>query len=488
MAEPRTSRPTSPHLAREEFGRFQALILDRYGLTLDERHRRALRATLAARLAATGRPGYASYHDLLLTSRGEGELRRLIEAVAIGETSFFRTPVHFEALRTRIIPELLARRGGVATFRLWSAGCATGEEAYSAAISVLAAFPADRPPVLQVIGTDVSERALAAAAAGRYSPRAVRDIPRDWLARYFARDGAHFVVRPELRRVASFRYLNLVRDPYPAEDLTQLDVIFCENVLIYFQPETSRRIIQRLAACLRPGGYLFLGYSETLWKIADAPEVVDLGGGYAYHKPGLAAGRRSPRGGGALTPYPSPTGRGARGEGGPVVAREDQVAVEEPSPPTPLLVGEGRGVRAAPSPGPPVAAEGIATRLLAAREYVNRMDGDRARRELTAILELDPLQTEAYLLLGILDAQSGQTEAAIDALRRALYLDPHLALAQFHLADIQRRGGDLAASARGYAQAAELLAAVPEDQLVGEFSAGLLRRVCLEHVARLGRE
>jgi len=204
-------------------------------------------------------------------------VQALIDLVTVQETWFFREPSHFEALATRVLPEL--GDSGV----VWSAGCANGQEPWSLAM-VLA--EAGRPG-WQVLGTDVSTRALARADGGSYGQRELRGLSATRRARFMVPHGDVVAVGPELRAAVCFARHNLAGEPAPLPAGT-CRVVFCRNTLIYLRPERRKAALDAIAALLRPGGWLFLGVSESLGQATDAFEAVKLDGVYAYRRTGAA--------------------------------------------------------------------------------------------------------------------------------------------------------------------------------------------------------
>jgi chemotaxis protein methyltransferase CheR len=224
---------------------------------------------------------FDDYCDAVATDATGHSLARMIEALTTNHTSFLREPAHFDFLRTRVLPE---RREGLS---VWSAGCSTGEEPYTIASALLAhSWGANQNRSIRVVATDISQRCLAWARAGRYSADRVRALPHAWVSSYFEPGagewGGWFQVRPEVRAVLDIRRHNLLDRPPPA---FHFDVIFCRNVMIYMGRSAQERIATALAACLKPGGYLFVGHAESLRSISH---------GLAYVQPSIYQKASSP--------------------------------------------------------------------------------------------------------------------------------------------------------------------------------------------------
>ncbi len=270
-------------LTTDEFGLFRDWIHEHAGLFVDAGDNDPLSVSVLTRSKVRGTSDVAEYFRLL--SADEAEFKELMNLVTINETSFFRFPAQFDALRDRVVPELLETAAPNATgLRVWSAGCSTGEEPYSIAMTLLDSAAGASVP-LRVVGTDVSTQALERARAARYPKRAVATLPEHSVARWFEHTDGDVRPKRAAREVCEFGYHNLARQPYPAEFASGWDVIFCRNVTIYFQRALIMQVIGRFLEALRPGGYLFIGHSETLTAINDRFETREMGGVFLYRKP-----------------------------------------------------------------------------------------------------------------------------------------------------------------------------------------------------------
>lgn len=221
--------------------------------------------------------GAASIAELvaLLQSRGDETLhRRVVSAMTTNETSWFRDRIPFDAFGEHILPEVLAARSRERSLNIWSAGCSTGQEPYSIAM-VVAGHMALRPGwTVRILGTDISEEVLDKARRGGYGQLEVnRGLPAAMLVTNFDRAGMEWHLKPALRSMVEFSQLNLAL-PFPA--MPRMDVIFLRNVLIYFDAESKRQVLQRLRGVLRPDGYLILGGAETTLNVDDAWEPVQF--------------------------------------------------------------------------------------------------------------------------------------------------------------------------------------------------------------------
>ncbi len=224
-----------------------------------------------------------------LTSRfdREEQLRLLLNEITVGETCLFRNQPQLDALRLVILPQLARARQNLPLrhLRVWSAGCSTGEEAYTLGIVLLEACQfALSGWTFEIVATDLNERSLQRAEQGVFSEYSSRNVPPEFLAKYFVAESAGYTATPQLRRTINFRRLNLL-DNARMVFMKGFDVIFCCNVLIYFGGEAKRTVIQHFFNNLQAGGYFFLGHSESLFGVNDQFSLVHFPGATAYRKP-----------------------------------------------------------------------------------------------------------------------------------------------------------------------------------------------------------
>lgn len=249
-----------------EFRRFQTLIQREAGIFLSDVKRALLVGRLARRLRELGLTSFGKYYDYV-SEVGEQEIKILLNCVSTNETHFFREPAQFEYLRNALLPAWIASaKSGSRHFRIWSAACSTGEEPYTIAMVLLDSLKQHPDLSFEVFASDISTKVLDRAAAGVYPIQKAHEIPDALLKSYMLKgrgESADLMkVGPELTRAVSFTRANLVGDL--AEVPGTFDVIFCRNVLIYFQLETKQKVLNSLTARLRPGGHLFLGHAETM--------------------------------------------------------------------------------------------------------------------------------------------------------------------------------------------------------------------------------
>ena len=259
-------------LNTQQFERFRDFIYVKSGIRIPDTKLSLLSNRIRRRLKAGPWEDFDAYYDYLVSIRGTGELEYFFDAVTTNETSFFRTPAHFEWFRGEFLAGVVAaaRRGERPTsLRVWSAGCASGAEPYTIAICLLENLYRLRDWELTVIGTDISEEALRLAREGVFRPRAVENVSERQRKRYFreTEDGS-WRVRPEVGERVRFEHHNLMtRAPEPA-----FDCIFIRNVLIYFDSESKLTVVKNLMRALTPGGFLVVGPSEGIYTMLDPLE------------------------------------------------------------------------------------------------------------------------------------------------------------------------------------------------------------------------
>jgi chemotaxis protein methyltransferase CheR len=268
-----------PTLSEEEFQQFSALIYQIAGISMSPVKRPLVSSRLAKRLKAHQLASYGDYFRLITSPAGKDELQVAVDSLTTNETHFFREPKHFDFLRQQIIA---ARQPGQA-FRIWSAACSSGEEPYSIAM-VLADHLGDGP--WEVVASDICTRVLEKARTGHYPMERTDGISCEHLSRYCLKGTGSqantLLVDTKLRSRVNFMQVNLNK-MLPV--LGKFDLIFLRNVMIYFDQETKRQVVQRMLSLLKPGGHFLIGHSESLYGIADtlrplAPSI--------YRKPHLA--------------------------------------------------------------------------------------------------------------------------------------------------------------------------------------------------------
>jgi len=257
-------------LSEADFQRVSDMVYRYCGIDLHDGKKQLVQARIAKRLRLGGYQSLSGYLNRVISDASGHEFAMLIDAVSTNLTSFYREPDHFQFLAETALPELMRQgqnqHGG--RMRLWSAGCATGEEPYTLAMTVLDAIPNASRWDIKILATDVSTHVLGIAQAGFYGKARLEALPAGYQQRFFRSctvDGDKgFVVAPEVRQMICFNHLNLMENwPFTGS----FEFIFCRNVMIYFDKPTQQRLVNRFWDILAPGGVLFTGHSESLTGI-----------------------------------------------------------------------------------------------------------------------------------------------------------------------------------------------------------------------------
>ncbi len=272
-------------LSESEFELFRHLIKKHVGISFSRAKKATLQRRLASRLSHLGLTSYNAYYRYLLHNKEGGlELRQLINAITVDQTAFFRHTKQFELLANLLLPQVAAQKKITRKLRIWSAGCATGEEAYSIAMEVNEMFKGDAAWDIKILASDIDTDDLKFAYKGKYSRECVQQIPVEYL-RYFrkgsGKDTGFFLVREVLRKKLLFRRLNIVHFDFSFE--SPVDIIFCRNVMIYFDAEVKKKLIDSFFCVLERHGFLLLGSSESLIGIDERFALV---GHSIYQKSG----------------------------------------------------------------------------------------------------------------------------------------------------------------------------------------------------------
>ena len=273
---------------QKHFDFLRELARSKAGIALTEAKRELVYGRIARRIRALRLTGFDAYCDLL-QNRPDDELGNFINAITTNLTSFCREEHHFSVLREQLVPHWVRTRGPRPSVRIWSAGCSTGEEPYSIAMSLLEAWPPGRPRDIQISATDIDTAVLEHASSGVYDLERVQGQSLTRLQRWFQKgvgsNDQKARLQSEVRDLVSFKRVNLM-DSWPLRG--PFDVIFCRNVVIYFDKPTQRRLFDRFADILAPDGHLIIGHSETLYGVSERFELI---GRTIYRKAGSQAVR-----------------------------------------------------------------------------------------------------------------------------------------------------------------------------------------------------
>jgi chemotaxis protein methyltransferase CheR len=256
-----------------DFRQIVKLVMDTAGIVLTEKKRAFIHGRLGRRLRILGLTDFAEYCRLLEGRDGDAERHNLINAITTNHTNFFREPHHFDYLDKKVLPALVEARGnGPGRLRIWSAGCSTGEEPYTLAMTLRGHQPPLTGWDVKVLATDLDTNVVAHAAAGVYDAERLEAIPAAYRKRYVTdQPDGRAIMNDEIHSLITFAPLNLL-ESWPMNG--PFDVIFCRNVVIYFDKPTQRRLFDRYADMLKPNGWLFVGHSESLANVTSRFDLV----------------------------------------------------------------------------------------------------------------------------------------------------------------------------------------------------------------------
>lgn len=390
----------------EDVARFRALIRARTGMAAPESRIPELKRALERATTDAGVPDVRALYERLSTDASTSDLFEiLLSALNVSETYFFRGAPQIKVLEQRILPELIGRRRRERRLRIWSAGCSTGEEAYTLAILLRSLLPVPTEWDVLILATDINGRSLERARRGLYTAWSLRGAPEFVRTSYLARKGDRFEVVPQIRDMVTFSRLNLAEDHYPSPstDAQAMDLIVCRNVLLYFDEDGTRAVVRRLRDALAEGGWLMLAPSEAAIGAFDGL-VLDGSATAVYRRPQAQPARPGPE--------VKTAARKTAARLPPAASRPSP-----PSPPTPRLEPSAPG-------GPTAFEEALALwKAGLAEEALRRLKAEAEGRPLTAPL---------HYLTGLILLEEERTDEALATFRRCTYADPTYALG--HLA------------------------------------------------------
>ncbi len=274
-------------LSHLSFEKFREIIYTSCGIYFQDNKKYLLESRLMKRISHLGMESYDEYFDYLKYNRNsEEEKKYLYEAITINETFFFRNPPQLDALVTTVVPELVAakRKTGRTRLRIWSAASSSGEEAYSVGIIIADLLKPKYPDLeVEITGTDINQTVIETARSGLFKEYSIRNTPGYYLKKYFKPKGNAFEIDPKIKKDVSFKIMNLY-DDNAMRSMVNFDIIFCANVLIYFDIKAKMKVVSNLYNSLNKGGYLFIGYAETLHMISKAFTIVSFPKTIGYKK------------------------------------------------------------------------------------------------------------------------------------------------------------------------------------------------------------
>ncbi len=274
-------------ISDEEFKQLRDFIYDQSGIFIAENRKYLLENRLAGRLKDLNLKSFGEYYYFLrYDANRRQELNRLFESVTTNETSFFRNPPQLRVFQEKVLREVLdaQRSAGQKRLHIWSAGCSTGEEPYTLAIIILETLRAEASSWnIKITANDLSEAVLQSARRGVYNEYTLRTTPKELIGKYFTKEDVAYKIKPEVKRLVSFGQINL-SDRVGVKRVERSQIVFCRNVIIYFDDEMKKKVISLFYDNLLPGGFLLIGHSESLHNISRAFSPVHHPGAIVYKK------------------------------------------------------------------------------------------------------------------------------------------------------------------------------------------------------------
>jgi len=455
------------------------------GLHFPRERWRDLARGIAAASRESGYPEAEAYiHWLLSAPLTRNQIEGLASHLTVGETYFFREKRSFEVLEQHILPELLhAREHTERRLRIWSAGCCTGEEAYSIAMLLDRLIPHSKEWNVTILATDINPAFLRKAAEGDYGEWSFRDTPAWVRERYFKRGkNARFEIQPPIRKRVAFSYLNLADDVYPSltNNTNAMDVIFCRNVLMYFSAARAQKVIENLHRSLVDGGWLIVSPVETSNSLFSRFTAVRFPGAVFYRKQEVGAR-------GVETGYPS----AALGLWPATLPPDPSALAADATLSTPLHEASLLDRPAVkPDEVPPFEVNAGEASSRTARACANQGKLAEAAEWCEKAIAADKLNPAPQYLLATIRQELGQSDAAMQSLMRALYLDPDFVLAHFALGNLCLSQGLRRKAERHFDNALALLHTHPHDAPLPEsegLTAGRLTEIITSVRASLPR-
>ncbi len=516
-----------------DFQEFRSLIRQRTGLFFNERRRNDLKTGILKAFHYSSMKSLRDYYRALSESQGQSVLlKTLVSFLTVGETYFFR---HFDVIEREILPRLIKAHQHDRTVRIWSAGCSTGEEPYSVAMVLHHLLPKLREWNIFILASDININSLQYAREGVYRPWSLRSIPDWYKERYFEKGEGLYILDPEIRSMVQFDYLNLVDECYPssANGTHDLDLVFCRNVTIYFETETTIKVIDRFHRALKEKSYLAVGHAEPSSLIYDEYETEIYPDSVIYRKDSSASRDRKSRTGirirqeyprtvpetiqvtpplENLTKHITRLTREEPGisrksdkerqelreklakrteELGRQYGKKTEVEKERREELTESELFD-QGIKAfqcrefqkasemfdrvvVQSPG-----NGRALYMLG-HVYANLNDVQRAIEYCRRAIEKDSLLIEAYYLLGLILKEENSFDESIRFLKKAIYIDLEFAIGYYELAVNYFKRGDMASGRKYIRETLRILKKKADDERVGvldDLSARELKMMC----------
>lgn len=482
VPQPARSAKDIAQLTAADMMRFSKLLLDRCGLHFSDNRRTELEHGIRQAFASSTCPSLDEFYTLIVNQPNSVEMDILVNAVTVSETHFFRDAAQFNALTNSIFPQIIKRKTSLRTLRIWSAGCASGEEPYSIAMLLRNLIPDVDDWAITILATDINASLLEKARTASYGQWAFREERAiSMRSRYFHPNGNRFELSSQIKRMVVFSRLNLMESNYPSFETNtmMMDLIICRNVTIYFPEAVTRQVVGKFHSALVNGGWLIVGHSEPSLEIYNQFQPRNFPDTVVYQRddnakpappallfPMNPATLPPPKAAADVTPFrPAPLPRvttsplsnppaGEKPAESLARARElldfgrdqDALTVLEK-----LLEADPRNAQ-------------IYTLL--GRIYANRGAWEKAEKHCRKAMELDKLILEAYYTLGLVLQHQKRLPEAIDFMKKVIYLDRNHILGHYHLGGLYREQGLLPNAQKSLDNALNLLRNLPADEMI----------------------
>ncbi len=461
-----------------DYVRFSKLAEARFGLRFSQKRRPELERGVKQAFAASTCPDLDEYYHLLQDPESSTiHTERLINALTVSETHFFRDAGQFEALRQHVLPQIIKRRRPLRSLRIWSAGCASGEEPYSLAILLRELLPDVDEWAITILATDLNTEALARARKATYGNWAFREEQAKQLrSRYFRKQNGRYRLIPEVQRMVTFNQLNLAEPVYPdyATNTMFMDLILCRNVTIYFAEEITRQIVVRFYDALIDGGWLVVGHSEHSLGTYRRFLIHNFPGAILYQRTGqptklskswLTPPKQAPR----IIAAPAPVPTDVQPDIQPpcILTSPPEEKVDPIEQARELLEfghsEEARDMLLELVESKPHQAS---TCALLGQAYANLGCWEEAEHWCREAIQVGKLALNAYYTLALVLQHQGQVTQAIDTMKKVVYIDRHYVPAHFGLADLYHVDGQLSRALKSLDNTNRLLEGRSEDALI----------------------
>jgi chemotaxis protein methyltransferase CheR len=484
---------SQPRLADDHYVKFRDLVVSHAGLHFPDKKRGDLERGVFKALSKSPQATVDDYFEALAANPADSQMGRLVNFLTVGETYFYRDEGQFQLLKNEILPRLIADRlATTRRLRVWSAGCATGEEPYSLAIVLRELIPYVDTWDVGILGTDINSDSLSKAKSGRYGQWSFRNVPQKWLERYFSTSAERsFHISDQIKQMVSFNYLNLKSDDFPSalNQTMDVDLIVCRNVAIYFDEATTGQVMNRFYDSLLPGGWLLMGASDPI-PPNDKFWTRNFSGTFIYQK-------RSP---GADIRRPKQSAAPPLTAAAPVAKRASRPRKAKPQPAKKIdLLAEGQTLLEMGQPA--LAADRLAdfrkenpdtaqSLLLMAKIEVARGDLDQALIMAEQVIGLDKLNIKAYYLLAAIHQSLGADEKAKGCLKKTVYLDKTFIAGHFALGCLFQKENQTKAAEKAFKNVVRLMVGRSKDEVVPECNGityGKLLHIAEMHLNRRER-